>query len=67
MVSPLFYAMAFAVLMAGLLIEVAVFRLTHGDHSSTAPVSGGRERMLHVGQPGKQGFRFKERRSRGEG
>jgi len=46
MVSPLLYAVAFAVLMAGLLVEAVIFRLRYDDRSFTDQLSSVRDKLI---------------------
>ena|SRR5579863_9117147 len=53
MISPLFYAVGVAVLMAGLLIEVAIFRALHDDPPATYKLFAVRDRLIRVVVDGK--------------
>ena len=53
MISPLLFAVAFAVLMAGLLIEAALFRAVHDDPPSIYKLFALRDKLVRLVVDGK--------------
>jgi hypothetical protein len=48
MISPLFYAIGFAALMGGLLVEVTIFRAMHDDPPSIYKLFALRDRLIRL-------------------
>jgi hypothetical protein len=48
MISPLFYAIGFAALMGGLLVEVGIFRAMHDDSPSLYELFALRDKLIRL-------------------